>query len=83
MIDYVEAAIASFVNDPADSDFQRGYLAAMEKIADIISRDPIRASEYVRLTMHSFEDYPADNDYQHGYLSAMSELFEQPIPTIH
>ena len=83
MIDYVEAAIASFNNDPADSDFQRGYLAAMEKIADIINRDPIRASKYVTATMDSFGGYPAVNAYQRGYLAAMSELFEQPIPTIH
>lgn len=75
MIDYVEAAIASFNNDPADSDFQLGYLAAMEKIADIISKDSVCASKYVRLTMESFGSYPAVNDYQHGYLSAMSELF--------
>ena len=29
---YVTEAIASFQNDPADSDFQRGYLAALEVV---------------------------------------------------
>lgn len=26
---YIEQALAGFINDPADSDFQRGYLAAL------------------------------------------------------
>ena len=26
---YIEKALAGFINDPADSDFQRGYLAAL------------------------------------------------------
>ena len=26
---YIEDALAGFINDPADSDFQRGYLAAL------------------------------------------------------
>ena len=29
---YLEYAIASFDNDPADSDFQRGYLAALRDV---------------------------------------------------
>lgn len=30
--DYLEQAICSFVDDPADSDYQRGYLAAMIEV---------------------------------------------------
>lgn len=26
---YIESALSGFLNDPADSDFQRGYLAAL------------------------------------------------------
>lgn len=26
---YIEQALSGFINDPADSDFQRGYLAAL------------------------------------------------------
>lgn len=26
---YIEQALAGFINDPPDSDFQRGYLAAL------------------------------------------------------
>lgn len=26
---YIEQALAGFINDPADSDFQRGFLAAL------------------------------------------------------
>lgn len=26
---YIEQAMVGFINDPADSDFQRGYLAAL------------------------------------------------------
>ena len=26
---YIEQALAGFINDPADSDYQRGYLAAL------------------------------------------------------
>lgn len=26
---YIQQALAGFINDPADSDFQRGYLAAL------------------------------------------------------
>ena len=31
---YVERAIASYVGDPADNEFQKGYLAALEAVRD-------------------------------------------------
>ena len=34
----VEAAIRSFDRDPPDSDFQRGYLAALRDVHESISR---------------------------------------------
>lgn len=31
---YIEEALTGFINDPADSDFQRGYLAALLTMYD-------------------------------------------------
>ena len=36
--DYLDRAIGSFLGDPADSDFQRGYLAALETVRDDLFR---------------------------------------------
>jgi hypothetical protein len=46
--DYVDAAIASFENDPPDSDYQKGYLAALKVVRDEAFGDdvPIALSEY-------------------------------------
>lgn len=37
--DYLDRSVASFVDDPADSDFQRGYLAALLDMAESIGVD--------------------------------------------
>ena len=34
--EYLEWAIASFERDPADSEFQRGYLAALEEVQKVL-----------------------------------------------
>lgn len=35
--DYIRGALRSFDSDPADTDFQRGYKAAMEEIAKVFN----------------------------------------------
>jgi hypothetical protein len=36
MKEYLEWAIASFERDPADSEFQKGYLAALEEVQKVM-----------------------------------------------
>lgn len=47
--DYINRAIGSFVDDPADNDFQRGFLAAMEAIHhDLFLTEDGRIAEFDR-----------------------------------
>ena len=39
IIKYLRDAIATFDNDPADSDFQRGYLAALKDVLREVQED--------------------------------------------
>ena len=36
---YLEQALAGFKNDPADTNFQRGYQAALEEVAKFLEQD--------------------------------------------
>lgn len=36
VIEYLTSSIGTFVGDPPDSDFQRGYLAALQEVQEMI-----------------------------------------------
>lgn len=47
VLKYVKSAIATFDNDPPDSPFQRGYLAALEETKAVIEAGLISQAEIV------------------------------------
>jgi hypothetical protein len=42
---YLQQALDGFKHDPADSDFQRGYLAALEEVAKMYAPEIIDAPD--------------------------------------
>jgi hypothetical protein len=40
ILEYLENALDSFESDPADTDYQHGYQAALEEIYDLLNEVP-------------------------------------------
>jgi hypothetical protein len=38
MINYLKNSMNTFIADPPDSDYQRGYLAALKEMKDLLKR---------------------------------------------
>ena len=38
--DYLEEALEAFAKDPADTDYQRGYEAALRELAEFLDSQP-------------------------------------------
>lgn len=37
ILSYLEEALEGFDNDPADTDFQRGYQSALQEVYDVVN----------------------------------------------
>jgi len=48
---YLKEALDSFVKDPADSDYQRGYLACLLEMYEIVAEHPNRIQLQQQLGM--------------------------------
>lgn len=40
VLEYLENALDSFETDPADTDYQRGYQAALQEVYDLLNEVP-------------------------------------------